>query len=185
GSGRSFGGCLAGRRRRRRRARRTWRRDAGGLGQADGRAVEVGRLAGGPDRDEPVGGVGRASAAPLAGGRGRSGGGRRRLVVGLGRSGRGGRQRFGAGRRRGRRRRRLLGDRRLLRDGGLGLLGRLLGRLRRCRLLGLDVATESLRIRLAADAVGLGVLDARRVALDADLQRLAEVECLLVGEPEL
>src|SRR5439155_19857572 len=116
------------------------------------------------------GGVGRASAAPLAGGRGRSGGGRRRLVVGLGRSGRGGRQRFGAGRRRGRRRRRrLLGGRRLLRDGGLGLLGRLLGRLRRCRLLGLDVATESLRIRLAADAVGLGVLDARRVALDADL----------------
>jgi hypothetical protein len=51
--------------------------------------------------------------------------------------------------------------------------------------LGLDRTTESLLVRLAADAVGLLLLDARGVALDADAERLAEVERLLVGQPEL
>ena len=58
-------------------------------------------------------------------------------------------------------------------------LGRLLG------LLGLDVADEALALRLATDAVGLRLLDARGVRLDADPQRLAEVQRLLVGEAEL
>ncbi len=50
---------------------------------------------------------------------------------------------------------------------------------------GLDVAAESLSVGLAPDAVGLRVLDARRVALDTDPERDAEVERLLVGEAEL
>jgi hypothetical protein len=59
------------------------------------------------------------------------------------------------------------------------LLRRLLG------LLGLDLALQTLALGLTPDAVGLGVLDARRVALDSDPERAAEIERLLVGEPEL
>jgi len=47
------------------------------------------------------------------------------------------------------------------------------------------VADHSLALRLAADAVGLGVDDARRVALHPDPERVTEIERLLVGEPEL
>ena len=52
-------------------------------------------------------------------------------------------------------------------------------------LLGLDGATKSLAVGLAPDAVGLGVLDRGRVALDPDAQRHAEVEGLLVRQAEL
>ena len=52
-------------------------------------------------------------------------------------------------------------------------------------LLGLDLADQALALGLAADAVGLRILDARGMRLDADPQRLAEVEGLLVGEAEL
>jgi hypothetical protein len=53
------------------------------------------------------------------------------------------------------------------------------------RLLGLGVAAQTLAIRLPADAVGLGVLDARGMALDPDAQVQAEVERFFVGEAEL
>jgi hypothetical protein len=66
-----------------------------------------------------------------------------------------------------------------LRSRGRGLLRGLLG-----GLLGLDVALQPLALSLAADAVGLGVLDARRVALDPNPERAAQIERLLVGEPE-
>ena len=72
---------------------------------------------------------------------------------------------------------------------GLGRRGRrcrLLGAaLRRRGLLGLDLSPQALAVGLAADPVGLGILDARRVALHADPELFAEVERLLVGEPEL
>src|SRR5439155_24809013 len=63
----------------------------------------------------------------------------------------------------------------------LGLLG-LLGRL---RLLGRRLALEPLAFGLATDAVGLGILDARGVALHPDPERGTKIERLLVGEPEL
>jgi hypothetical protein len=47
------------------------------------------------------------------------------------------------------------------------------------------VANKSLALGLAAHAVGLGLDHARRVALDPDSERLAEIERLLVGQPEL
>ncbi len=47
------------------------------------------------------------------------------------------------------------------------------------------IAAETFGVGLAPDAIGLGVDDARRVAAHADAQRLAQVERLLVGEPEL
>jgi hypothetical protein len=68
--------------------------------------------------------------------------------------------------------------------GGLGGSCSLLGRLLR-RLLRLNVALQALALCLATDAVGLCVLDARRVALDPDPERAAQIERLLVGEPEL
>src|SRR5207302_10722404 len=74
---------------------------------------------------------------------------------------------------------RRLGERGRRLRGGRHLLRRLLG------LLGLGLALQSLALGLAADAVSLGVLDARRVALDADSERAAQIERLLVGEPEL
>jgi hypothetical protein len=49
----------------------------------------------------------------------------------------------------------------------------------------LDVATEPVAVGLAADAVGLGVLDARRVTLGLNAKVPAEVEGLFVGEAEL
>jgi hypothetical protein len=70
---------------------------------------------------------------------------------------------------------RLLGRPRLL---GRRLLGRL-------GLLGGDVTAQALAIGLATGAVGLGVLDARGVALDADAERFAKVERFFVGESEL
>ena len=87
-----------------------------------------------------------------------------------GAGGRGGRPRLGAGR--------LLGGLGRLR--GLGRLGRLLVGLGR-----LLVADQALALGLAPDAVGLGVDHTRRVRLDADPERLAEIERLLVGQPEL
>ena len=53
------------------------------------------------------------------------------------------------------------------------------------RLLGLHRAAEALPVSLPAGAVGLGVLDGRRMALDAHPEGQAEVECLFVGQSEL
>ena len=62
-----------------------------------------------------------------------------------------------------------------------GFLG--LGRLRRGGgLLGLDGAAEPFGVGLAADAVGLRVLDGGRVALDPDAQGKGQLEPFLVGE---
>jgi hypothetical protein len=58
------------------------------------------------------------------------------------------------------------------------------GRLLR-RFFRLGVALQALPLGLAPDAVSLGVLDARRVALDPDPERATQIERLLVGEPEL
>src|SRR5439155_11563240 len=64
--------------------------------------------------------------------------------------------------------------------------GRLLGSaLRRHGLLRLHLSPQAVAVGLPPHPVGLGVLDARRVALHADPERFAEVERLLVGEPEL
>jgi hypothetical protein len=71
-------------------------------------------------------------------------------------------------------------DRRPGRHGALaggGLLG--LGFLR------LDGAAKPLGIGLAPDTVGLGVFNRGRVALHADAERNAEVEGLLIGQPQL
>ena len=70
-------------------------------------------------------------------------------------------------------------------DLGGGLLrgGGLLGR--RCRLLGLHRAAEALPIGLPTGAVGLGVLDGRRVALDPHPEGQAQVERFFVGQAEL
>jgi hypothetical protein len=59
---------------------------------------------------------------------------------------------------------------------------RLLGRARRglAGLLRLDGAAKALAVGLAADAVRLCVLDAGGMALDANSQRVAEIERLLV-----
>jgi hypothetical protein len=46
----------------------------------------------------------------------------------------------------------------------------------------LDGPAQAVGIGLAADAVGLGVLDRGGVALDPDAQRQRELEALLVGE---
>jgi len=55
----------------------------------------------------------------------------------------------------------------------------------RCRLLRLHGAAQAVAVGLAADAVGLGVLDGRGVALHADPELDAQVERFLVREPEL
>lgn len=52
-------------------------------------------------------------------------------------------------------------------------------------LLGLNRTAQAFGIRLAADPVGLSIFDGRGVALDADSQRDAEVQGLLIGQPEL
>jgi hypothetical protein len=49
----------------------------------------------------------------------------------------------------------------------------------------LDRATQPLLIRPTADAIGLLLLDARGVALDADPELEAQVERFFVGEAEL
>src|SRR5207302_10779277 len=59
-----------------------------------------------------------------------------------------------------------------------GLLGR------GGRLFRRDLATEPLAVSLAADAVGLRILDARGMALDADAEVDTQVERLFVGEPQ-
>ena len=51
--------------------------------------------------------------------------------------------------------------------------------------LRLDRAAQAVPIGLSADAVGLGVLDRRRVTLDADPELEAQVERFLIAEPEL
>jgi hypothetical protein len=56
---------------------------------------------------------------------------------------------------------------------------------RRCRLVRLNGAPDTECVGLASGAVGLGILDAGRMALDTDPEIDAEIERLLVGEPEL
>jgi hypothetical protein len=51
--------------------------------------------------------------------------------------------------------------------------------------VGLGGASETLGVGETAHAVGLRILDARGVALDADPQAFAEIEGFLVGKPEL
>ncbi|MFT7647564.1 MAG: hypothetical protein ACI8Y4_002314 [Candidatus Poriferisodalaceae bacterium] len=51
-----------------------------------------------------------------------------------------------------------------------------------CRLFGLFVTNEPLALGLAAHTIGLWLNNTRRVALDANTQRVANVEGLLVGE---
>src|SRR5207302_614226 len=85
----------------------------------------------------------------------------------------------------GRRRSRRLGidlDRRAALGASAGCLGRTL--LDRRGLLRGDLAAKAVAISLATDAVGLGILDARGVALDADTQLDAQIERLFVGEPQ-
>jgi hypothetical protein len=81
-----------------------------------------------------------------------------------------------------------LGDDRCPRGGrfGLGLAGFLGGGLLvRLGLFGLYIAPQPLALSLAAGAVGLRLLDARRMALYADTERDAQIECFLVGQAEL
>jgi hypothetical protein len=59
------------------------------------------------------------------------------------------------------------------------------GRGARRRLLGLDRAAQTVAVGLPTDAVCLGVLDRRRVALHADPELDAQVERFLIGEAEL
>jgi hypothetical protein len=47
------------------------------------------------------------------------------------------------------------------------------------------VATEPLPVRLAANPVGLGIFNARRVALDPDPKTEAEIQRFFVGKAEL
>ena len=84
------------------------------------------------------------------------------------------------------------GPRRRLSVGGHGGCGSLLrdrllhrGALFGSGLLWLDRPTQSVRVGLAPDPVGLGVLNGRRVALHPNAQRQAQVEGLFVGQPEL
>ena len=176
-------------RRRRGRRRRGAARCRGGAGRR-GRCRRAGAV-----------GAGRAAGAGAAG-RGR----RRRLLgrrpagdqPGPGALERRRRRRAGAARRHARRRQAAATGRPTGRDravsvggraaaaalaarllGGGGLLGR------RRRLLGLDRTAQALTVGLPAGAVGLGVLDGRRVALHAHPEGQAEVERLLVGQSEL
>jgi hypothetical protein len=57
----------------------------------------------------------------------------------------------------------------------------------RCVRLGfwLHRTAQTVPVRLPPDAVGLGVLDGRRVTLDTDPELDAEVERFLIGQPEL
>ena len=153
--------CRLSRRGRRRCGHRDLGRSIGGLRNRVGR----GRL----DR--------RCCCGTFDLGRGRRGRGHRgwcrgrRLDLGFGRRLDLGRDRCGLGHRRG------------VPGGRGGLLGALASRLG--RLFGLDVALQTLPLGLAAHPVGLSFLDARGMALDADAEGDAEVECLLVGEAEL
>jgi hypothetical protein len=47
------------------------------------------------------------------------------------------------------------------------------------------VAAQPFTVRLPADAISLGILDARRMAGDTDAEIQAEVQRLLVSETEL
>ena len=161
-------------------------------GGATGRAAGAGAAAGrrrAPPRRAGGGGVGRSvplevtrragafwrGGRGLGGGRGRLGGrGGASAPRGGGGVGGGAASAAGASGGGGRRRLRPWRPR--------GLLGGLLGL---GRLLRLDVADEALALGLAADAVGLRVLDARGVRLDADAQDEGEVERLLVRHAEL
>jgi len=90
----------------------------------------------------------------------------------------------------------LVGSLRLRRGGSRSghRLGRLLGRRGRLGtwpaalglwLFRLLVATEPLPVRLAANPVGLGIFNARRVALDPDTETEAEIQRFFVGKAEL
>lgn len=52
-------------------------------------------------------------------------------------------------------------------------------------LFGLCVAPKAFAVGLAADAISLGILDARGMTGDPDAEVEAEVQCLFVGETEL
>ncbi len=65
---------------------------------------------------------------------------------------------------------------------GLGLLGRLGRLLGRSGLFGLHRATKTIGVGLAPDAVGLGVLNGRRVALHPNAQGQGQLKPLFVGE---
>lgn len=52
-------------------------------------------------------------------------------------------------------------------------------------LLGLLGALEALTLRLPANAIRLGIFDARRMAGDSNTHRQAQLEPLLVGEAQL
>ncbi len=181
GAGRAAGATLAGGGGRRLAA------GSRGLGGRRGRR-RAGRAAGpsGGDHLAGVGRGGRGRAGRGLGGTGGRGLGRARRRGGLGRA-RGGRARRGR-RRWGRRRGGRLGGRggvlggSLLGGGRALLLGR---RLLLAGLLRLLVADQAFALRLATDPVGLGLLDARGVGLDADAEVHAEIERLLVGEAEL
>ncbi len=132
-----------------------------GAGSVTAAAIDVGgRIVGCRRRDR--GGLGDGRGLGHRGGGGRAG-------RGWVRGGRRGVSRFG-----------LVGGGRGLLGGLGGLLGRLLVGLRR-----LLVADEALALRLATDAIGLGVDHTRGVRLHADAQGLTEVEGLLVGHAEL
>jgi len=53
------------------------------------------------------------------------------------------------------------------------------------RLFGLNVSLETFALGLAADAVSLGLFDARRLRLHANAELEAHIECLFVRETEL
>jgi hypothetical protein len=72
--------------------------------------------------------------------------------------------------------------------GGPTTSGRSCGGSRGCtcrRFVGLYGATQAVAISLATDAVGLGILDGRRVALHADPELDAQVERFFIRESEL
>ena len=49
----------------------------------------------------------------------------------------------------------------------------------------MNVSLETLTLGFATDAVGLGVLDARRMGLNPDAEGDTEIERLFIGESEL
>lgn len=52
-------------------------------------------------------------------------------------------------------------------------------------MFGLNVSLETLTLGLPADAVGLGILDARRMRLYPDAEGDTEIKRLFIGESEL
>ena len=165
---------------------------AGGVardsGVSPGGRVGRGRSVARDEMTRPVNGAGGGGGGGV-GAVGAAAAGSTSSVTAGGASGGGaGDDRLGCGRSRllGEERAGLVGGR-LLVLAGRGLGRRLLGcrLLHRLRLLGLLVADQPLALRLAADAVGLSIDDARGVRLHPDTQCEAQVEAFLVGESEL